>query len=80
MVDYIDEHEELELQVQNQDKEDFLHYVSLQEPDSWVDSDIISAEEGTRMPGQYTISQSEVDVPDELWGSAISLSQAKPFE
>ena len=41
---------------------------------------IISAEEGTRMPGQYTIPQSKVDVPDELWGLAISLSKAKPFE
>jgi len=41
---------------------------------------VISAEEGTRMPGQYTIPQSEVDVPDELWGLAISLSKAKPFE
>ena len=41
---------------------------------------IISAEEGTRMPGQHTIPKAEVDVPDELWGSAISLSKAKPFE
>ena len=41
---------------------------------------IISAEEGTRMPGQYTIPQSEVDVPDELWRLAISLSQAKLSE
>ena len=41
---------------------------------------VISAEEGTRMPGQYTIPQSEVDVPDELWGLAISLSKAKPSE
>ncbi|MAI19158.1 MAG: lactate dehydrogenase [Rhodobacteraceae bacterium TMED111] len=41
---------------------------------------IISAEEGTRMPGQYTNPQSEVDVSDELWGLAISLSKAKPFE
>ena len=41
---------------------------------------VISAEEGTRMPGQYTIPQSEVDVPDELWELAISLSKAKPFE
>ena len=41
---------------------------------------IISAEEGTRMPGQYTIPQSEVDVPDELWGLAISLSKAKLSE
>ena len=41
---------------------------------------IISAEEGTRMPGQYTIPKAEVDVPDDLWGLAISLSKAKPFE
>ncbi len=41
---------------------------------------IISAEEDTRMPGQYTIPQSEVDVPDELWGLAISLSKAKLSE
>ena len=41
---------------------------------------IISAEEGTRMPGQYTIPRTEVDVPDDLWGLAINLSKAKPFE
>lgn len=41
---------------------------------------IISAEEGTRMPGQYTIPKAEVDVPNDLWDLAISLSKAKPFE
>ena len=32
------------------------------------------------MTGQYTIPQTEVDVPDELWGLAISLSKAKLSE
>jgi (2R)-3-sulfolactate dehydrogenase (NADP+) len=41
---------------------------------------IISSEEGTRMPGQYTIPQTEVDVPDELWNLAISLTKAKQSE
>ena len=38
---------------------------------------IISSEEGTRMPGQYTVPQTEVDVPDDLWNLAIGLSKAK---
>ena len=37
---------------------------------------IISSEEGTRMPGQYTVPQTEVDVPDDLWNLAIGLSTA----
>ena len=37
---------------------------------------IISSEEGTRMPGQYTVPQTEVDVPDDLWNLAIGLSKA----
>ena len=37
---------------------------------------IISSEEGTRMPGQYTVPQTEVDVPDDLWNLAIDLSKA----
>ena len=41
---------------------------------------VISFEEGTRMPGQYTVPQIEVDVPDELWNLAISLSKAKHSE
>ena len=36
---------------------------------------IVSSEEGTRMPGQYTVPQVEVDVPDDLWNLAISLSK-----
>ena len=36
---------------------------------------IISSEEGTRMPGQYTVPQTEVDVPDDLWNLAIDLSK-----
>ena len=41
---------------------------------------IISSEEGTRMPGQFTVPQTEVDVPDDLWNLAIGLSKAKHFE
>ena len=41
---------------------------------------IISSEEGTRMPGQYTVPQTEVDVPDELWNLAMSLAKAKQSE
>ncbi len=41
---------------------------------------LISSEEGTRMPGQYTVPQTEVDVPDGLWSLAISLSKAKHSE
>ena len=41
---------------------------------------IISSEEGTRMPGQYTVPQTAVDVPDELWDLAIGLSEAKHSE
>ena len=41
---------------------------------------LISSEEGTRMPGQYTVPQTEVDVPDDLWSLAISLSKAKHSE
>jgi (2R)-3-sulfolactate dehydrogenase (NADP+) len=37
---------------------------------------IISSEESTRMPGQYTVPQTEVDVPDDLWNLAIDLSKA----
>jgi (2R)-3-sulfolactate dehydrogenase (NADP+) len=37
---------------------------------------IVSSEEGTRMPGQYTMPQTEVDVPDDLWNLAIDLSKA----
>ena len=37
---------------------------------------IISSEEGTRMPGQYMVPQTEVDVPDDLWNLAIDLSKA----
>ena len=37
---------------------------------------IISSEECTRMPGQYTVPQTEVDVPDDLWNLAIDLSKA----
>ena len=37
---------------------------------------IISSEEGTRMPGQYTVPQTEVDVPDDLWNLAKGLSTA----
>lgn len=37
---------------------------------------IISSEEGTRMPGQYTVPQTEVYVPDDLWNLAIDLSKA----
>ena len=32
---------------------------------------VISSEEGTRMPGQYTFPQTEVDVPDDLWDLVI---------
>ena len=39
-------------------------------------TNIISSEEGTRMPGQYTVPQTEVDVPDDLWNLAIDLSKA----
>ena len=38
---------------------------------------IISSEEGTRMPGQYTVPQTEVDVPDDLWNLAFGLSKTK---
>ena len=38
---------------------------------------IVSSEEGTRMPGQYTVPQVEVAVPDDLWDLAVSLSKAK---
>ena len=38
---------------------------------------IISSEEGTRMPGQYTVPHTEVDVPDDLWNLAIGLSTAR---
>ena len=38
---------------------------------------VISSEEGTRMPGQYTFPQTEVDVPDDLWDLVIGLSKAK---
>ena len=38
---------------------------------------IVAAEEGTRMPGQYTVPQVEVAVPDDLWDLAVSLSKAK---
>ena len=41
---------------------------------------VISSEEGTRMPGQYTVPQTEVDVPDDLWNLAIGLSKAKHSE
>ena len=41
---------------------------------------VVSSEEGTRMPGQYTVPQTEVDVPDELWNLALSLSKAKNSE
>ena len=41
---------------------------------------IISSEEGTRMPGQYTVPKTEVDVPDELWNLAVSLTKAKQSE
>jgi len=41
---------------------------------------LISSEEGTRMPGQYTVPQTEVDVPDDLWSLAISLSKVKHSE
>ncbi len=41
---------------------------------------LISSEEGTRMPGQYTVPQNEVDIPDDLWALVISLSKAKHFE
>ena len=41
---------------------------------------VISSEKGTRMPGQYTVPQTEVDVPDELWNLVISLSKAKHSE
>ena len=43
-------------------------------------TDVISSEEGTRMPGQYTVPQTEVDVPDDLWNLAIGLSKAKHSE
>ena len=38
---------------------------------------IVASEEGTRMPGQYTVPQVEVAVPDDLWDLAVSLSKAK---
>ena len=38
---------------------------------------VISSDEGTRMPGQYTFPQTEVDVPNDLWDLAIGLSEAK---
>ncbi len=41
---------------------------------------VISSEDGTRMPGQYTVPQTEVDVPDDLWSLAIGLSKAKHSE
>ena len=41
---------------------------------------VISSEDGTRMPGQYTVPQTEVDVPDDLWNLAIGLSKAKHSE
>ena len=41
---------------------------------------LISSEEGTRMPGQYTVPQTEVDVPDDLWSLAISLGKVKHSE
>ena len=41
---------------------------------------IILSEEGTRMPGQYTVPKTEVDVPDELWNLAVSLTKAKQSE
>ena len=41
---------------------------------------IISSEEGTRMPGQYTVPRIEVDVPNDLWNLAIGLSKAKHSE
>ena len=41
---------------------------------------IISSEEGTRMPGQYTVPKTQVDVPDELWNLAVSLTKAKQSE
>ena len=37
---------------------------------------IISSEEGARMPGQYTVPQTVVDVPNDLWNLAIGLSKA----
>ena len=43
-------------------------------------TNVISSEEGARMPGQYTIPETEVDVPDELWNLAINLSKAKHSE
>ena len=41
---------------------------------------VISSEDGTRMPGQYTVPKIEVDVPDDLWNLAIGLSKAKHSE
>ena len=41
---------------------------------------LISSEEGTRMPGQYTVPETEVDVPDDLWSLAISLTKVKHSE
>jgi (2R)-3-sulfolactate dehydrogenase (NADP+) len=37
---------------------------------------IVSSEGNTRMPGQYTVPQTEVEVPDDLWNLAIGLSAA----
>jgi (2R)-3-sulfolactate dehydrogenase (NADP+) len=37
---------------------------------------IISSEEGARMPGQYTVPQTVVEVPNDLWNLAIGLSKA----
>ena len=41
---------------------------------------IMSSEAGTRMPGQFTVPQTEVDVPDGLWSLAVGLSKAKHSE
>ena len=41
---------------------------------------LISSEEGTRMPGQYAVTHTEVDVPDDLWSLAISLSKVNHSE
>ena len=38
-------------------------------------SDLVSKDEGTRLPGQYINELTEVDVPDALWHLALSLSE-----
>ncbi|SFO72249.1 Ldh family oxidoreductase [Enterovibrio norvegicus] len=38
-------------------------------------SDLVSQDEGTRLPGQYINELTEVDVPDSLWHLALSLSE-----